>query len=292
MKTIPIALLERMQRPTGSWAFLAKVVSAKTGTVYGFTTLDDDIVFNDGIHQVTYDSRNELRPQNIQNSNTYDADSTELLGWFNKQLESLILAGIFDRAELTIYRVNYLHLEDGAEVLAYGSVGETSFATKANGRRKVEFLGLRSQLRQVVNEMYSLTCRAQFGDQRCKKPLVWENGTVSTVGTSPYLSFGASGPARPAGYFNFGVVEFLTGDNAGATMEVEEWTGGGARLSFLTPYPMKAGDTFRIRRDCGKTETDCMAYANIVNMRAEHLTPVEDKGIMVPGAYIKSVNAK
>lgn len=293
MKNIPLQLLERMQRPTGSWAFLAKVVSRKDGSVYGFTTLDADIEFNDGIHTVVYDCSNELRPQNIQQDLTYEADSTDLLGWFNDELEKLVLAGRFDRAELTIYRVSYLHLEAGYEVMAYGTVGEIDFSPNAKSKRKVEYVSLKGQLEQTINDMYSLTCRTEFGSEECKMPFVWENGTVAGVGSSPYLSFQIVGPSRPAGYFDFGVIDVLTGDNTGATLEVESWAADGrVKLSFLAPYPFKNGDTLRIRRDCGKTAADCKAYGNIVNMRAEHLTPVEDAGVMVPGAYIKSVNAK
>lgn len=293
MKTIPISLQDRLSRPTGSWAYLAKVVSKKDGSVYGFTTLDADIRFNDGIHDVVYDCSNELRPQNVQQDLSYEADNTELLGWFNKSLEKLVLAGRFDRAELTIYRVSYLHLEDGAEVIAYGTVGEIDFSPNAKSKRKVEYISLKGQLEQTINEMYSLTCRTQFGSDECGMPFVWENGTVANVGSSPYLAFQVTGPSRPAGYFDFGIIEVLTGDNTGAELEIESWAADGTvQLSFLAPYPMKNGDTVRVRRDCGKTESDCKAYGNIINMRAEHLTPVEDAGVMVPGAYIKSVNAK
>jgi len=293
MKTIPISLQDRLSRPTGSWAYLAKVVSKKDGSVYGFTTLDAGIRFNDGIHDVVYDCSNELRPQNVQQDLSYEADNTELLGWFNKSLEKLVLAGRFDRAELTIYRVSYLHLEDGAEVIAYGTVGEIDFSPNAKSKRKVEYISLKGQLEQTINEMYSLTCRTQFGSDECGMPFVWENGTVSNVGSSPYLAFQVTGPSRPAGYFDFGIIEVLTGDNTGAELEIESWAADGTvQLSFLAPYPMKNGDTVRVRRDCGKTESDCKAYGNIINMRAEHLTPVEDAGVMVPGAYIKSVNAK
>lgn len=294
MKTIPSQLLERFSRPTASWAFLAKIVSVKDGSAYGYTTLDDDIQFNDGYHDIVYDSRNELRPQNLQETDDYDAGSTNLLGWFNKELEALILAGRFDRAELTIYRVAYQHLDLGAEVIGFGTVGTVDFAINSKFKRKVEFVSLKGQLEQVINEMYSLTCRAQFGDARCKMPFEWENAVVDAVSTSPYLDFSISGPNRPAGYFEFGVVEFLTGDNAGATLEVETYSGpeGDIHLSFLAPFPIKQGDELRIRRDCGKTYSDCMGYGNIINMRAEHLTPVEDAAVQVPGAYIKSVSSQ
>jgi len=294
MKTIPLQLLNQYAKPGGSYCYLAKVVD-RDGNAFGFTTLDANVLYDDGFHVVNYSSRQELRPQKLQSTSDYDAINTDLLGWFNIELEKLILAGMFDRAELTLYRVAYLKLEAGAELLAYGTVGEVDFAASAKGTRKIEFLGLKDQLHQVVNEMYSLTCRAQFGDDRCKMPFSWQSGQVSAVGGSPFLAFSVSGEAmaRPAGYYEFGVIEFLSGDNTGAELEVEGWgSSGQTQLSFLAPYPVKVGDQLRIRRDCGKTETDCKGYNNIINMRAEHLTPVENAAIMVPGAYIKSVGAE
>jgi hypothetical protein len=109
------------------------------------------------------------------------------------------------------------------------------------------------------------------------------------VGDNPYVQFTVAGVAQPDDYFQLGIIEFLTGQNAGATIEVETWLASGVvQTSFLLPFPASVGDTLRIRKDCGKTEADCIAYGNIVNMRAEHLTPVQDQSLMVPGAYIKS----
>lgn len=292
MKQIPVLLLTQYAKPGGSFCYLAKVTDKK-GNAHGFASLDADILFDDGLGPLWYSCIDELRPQRIETTSDYDADTTELVGWFNRELEKLILAGMFNRADVVIYRIAYLKPELGAEEVLFGTVGKIDFAANSDGKRKLEFVGLKEQLGQKVGDLYSLTCRAQFGDDKCKMPYVWQFGQVTTVGGSPYLAFSTSGVVRPAGYFEFGVVEFLTGDNTGAILEVEGWTAtGDVQLSFLTPYPVRPGDQFRIRRDCGKTESDCKAYGNIINMRAEHLTPVENSGIMVPGAYIKSSGAE
>jgi uncharacterized phage protein (TIGR02218 family) len=288
MKKIPITLLDSFSKPGRSTCFAIKAV-CKDGDVLGFTTLDADITFKDTFHTVTYSAWNELRPQNIQQQADFSVDNTDLLGWFDSTLEAAVLSGKLDWAELTIYRVSYLRLALGAEVVAYGTVGEIDFGADTKSKRKVEYRSLKQQLQQVVTEQYSLTCRNQFGDERCGMPFVWFDGTVSAVGDNPYVKFTITGVAQPDDYFQLGIIEFLTGQNAGATIEVETWLASGVvQTSFLLPFPASVGDTLRIRKDCGKTEADCIAYGNIVNMRAEHLTPVQDQSLMVPGAYIKS----
>lgn len=291
MKNIPSLLLDYYGKQGTSTCYLVKIVT-KNGQVYGFTTLDANVNFDDGTGVLSYSSRQELRPQKIQESADFEVDNTDLLGWFSQSLQNMVVTGLFDFAEMYIYRVSYLRLELGHEVIGYGTVGEIDFSKSVGGKRKVEFRSLMQQLKQTVNELYSLTCRADFGDERCGKPLVWEAGSVFSVGTNPYADIVVAGPSRPAGYFDLGVIEVLSGPNAGAELEVESWAADGTvRLTFLSPFPFTGAETLRIRQDCDKTEASCIAYGNIARMRAEHMTPVQDQGIMVPGAYVKSAGS-
>lgn len=291
MKTIPIKLMTALRKPGRSTCFLIKVV-CKDGDVVGFTSLDTNVRFDDGIHSVVYSSREQMQPQNLQHTNDFSVDNTDLLGWFDDEMEKLVVSGKLSLGEVTIYRCTYQQLDNGVEIVGYGNVGEVDFAENSKGKRKIEFRSLMQQLRQVVNDMYSLTCRADFGDERCGMPFVWETGVVGTV-TDPRLIFTITGLTRGDGWFDFGVVEFTDGDNVGKQLEVETWYEDGlTTLSFVTPYPVKPGDGLRIRRDCGKTFTDCKNYGNVPNMRAEHLTPVENSSLMVPGAFVRSVGAQ
>lgn len=290
MKEIPIQLLTALKRPGRSTCFLVKIVDNE-GNVHGFTTLDAVVNFDDGIHAAAYLPNQEMRPQNIQASSEMTVDNTELLGWFGPTIEQLVLAGRFSMAEITIYRVSYLRLSYGAEVVAFGTVGEIEYSANAQGKRKVEYRSLSQQLKQRVNDRYSLTCRVPFGSEKCGMPLVWENATIVNVEDN-FLRFQVSGITRPDNYFTLGVVRFDSGLNETAELEIESWTDDGwITLSFVTPYPIPLGGNVAIRQDCDKTEFACKAYGNIVNMRAEHLTPVQDQALMVPGAYIKSQNA-
>lgn len=290
MKTIPVQLLSSFKKAGRSTCFLVKIVET-TGEATGFSGLDANVHFNDGEHDLVYAPDEELRPQNIQNSLDMEVDTTELVGWFKEAVEQKILAGKFKSAEITIYRVSYLNLSYGAEVVAFGYVGRIQYSASSNGKRNIEYRSLTQLLKSKRNDIWSLTCIVPFGGDDCGMPFVWHAGTVAAVEDN-FLRFQISGVAQPTDFFNLGVVIFDAGENEAYDVEVESWTSDGwVTLSFVTPYPIVNGVAVRIRQDCDKTATACKAYNNIINMRAEHLTPVQDQALMVPGAYVKSQNA-
>lgn len=291
MKNIPVLLLEAFKKPGRSTCFLVKIVERTTGVATGFSSLDCVVPFNDGIHDLVYDPDQELRPQNIESTNDMEVDNTELVGWFDEAIEKKVVSGMYDSAEITIYRVSYLRLELGAEVVAFGLVGEVDYSEGRGGKRSIEYRSLTQLLKQKKNDQFSLTCRLPFGSDECGMPFEWFAATVDEVADN-FLRFKVTGVTQADDYFNFGMVMFDDGPNATFDMEVESWTADGwVTLSYVTPYGITDGTAIRIRRDCGKRDVDCKAYGNIINMQAENLTPVENQALMVPGAYIKSQNA-
>lgn len=292
MKQIPALLLQTLVASTHSHCFLVKLASKRTGEAFGFTTSDKRIIFDDGYGSLAYDPTESLTPQNIQETTDIgDADNTEAHGWFSEAVRVAIDAGVMDGAEATIYRVDYEDTAKGAELVMFGVVGKVKFETNPNSPRKVEIKGLDHFLKIKKNALYSITCRNDFGDARCGKTFEWVSGTITAV-TDGFLQFSAD-VVGADGYFDSGVVRFDSGDNAGAELEIETWKDGVARLSFATPYHVSVGDSVSFRRDCNKFAKTCIeTYSNILNFNGEHLTPVQDKALMVPGAYIKNQGAK
>lgn len=291
MKQISLQLLNTLQKPGRSTCFCCKVVSRDGTVVVGFTNLDDVVRFNDGLHLVEYDPTQAMVPQNIQSVSDLDPDNTELHGWFNDEVKAALMSGVLQSGEVTVYRVSYLKLSEGAEVVAYGTIGKVDYMANASGSRKVEFLGLDALIANASCDLTSVTCRNDFGDDICRMPLIWESGTVIAV-EDPLFRFQVSGIARPDNWFSLGVVVFDTGENATVDLEVESWTSDGwITLSFAPPNNILNGVGVRLRQDCDKTFTTCKGYNNVRNMNAEHLMPVSDTSLMVPGAYIKSNNA-
>lgn len=291
MKQIPPQLLARLKERGRSMCYMIRIASLTSDAVCGFTTLDAPITFDDGAGEMDYSPLNTLEPQNIQSTTSMDVDNTEAHGWFEQSVLTAIDAGVYTSGEATIYRVCYQAVAAGAEVVFHGMVGKVAFETNQHSPRKIEIKGLDNFLKVKKNDQYSITCRNTFGDKRCGMPLAWESAEVAEVADG-LLLFRVTGSSHPAEYFDFGVIRFDSGDNAGAQLEVERWDGEWVRLSFATPYPVSVGDVVSLRRDCNKFAITCSdTYHNIINFNGEHLTPVQDQSLMIPGAYIKSQGA-
>jgi uncharacterized phage protein (TIGR02218 family) len=294
MKSIPVALQSHLDGDATTLCLLTRI-ACKDGTVIGFADLDVDIAYDDGDGTVTYEAENGgLAPQRLQASSDLTVDNTELQGWVSSSgiTEAQIRAGLFDYAQVRIYRVNYMDTSQGHEIVATGTAGETVFS--ANGW-KTEFRSLVQQLRQPISKLYSLTCRAKFGDAQCGKSFTWVSGTVTSVGTETDRMFD-SGVSGADDLYNLGVVEWLTGDNAGGQMEVDDFGSGEFVLSLAMPYAIQVGDTFRVRKDCNKEWDDasngCLfhwAGDRALHFRGEPHIPVADGGAsMIPGTEIGS----
>lgn len=288
MKQIPIALQDHYNSYATTWCYLMRIacIGKYSNVVKGFTSLDESLVYNDGQGDVLYKCDNGFMPAKFQQTADFSVDNTEVTGWVTDEEITMqdIMAGMFDFAEVTIYRVDYTDLSKGHDIVAFGTLGETQFT---EDRWRCEFRSLTQQARQPYGDVYSLTCRAQYGDDKCKMPFVWYEGTIDSIGEDAHLIFVATELTQAANYFAPGVVEFLSGNNAGMDMDVDSFYSGGiVQLSLQLPLPLKVGDKFRIRIDCDKEFPTCKSRNNQIQFRGEHLTPVADTGLSVPGAYV------
>lgn len=288
MKNIPAPLLghKRLQATT-----LCKLmrVQAKDGTVYGFTDLDEPVTYNDGLGAVLYDCTDGFMPSAIELDGglaVENADLTGIVAQVSTEIDKdTIRSGKLDYASVRIYQVNYEDLSQGHEWLGYGNLGEVTYQ---DGQYVAEYRSRAQVLKQTnVCALYSLTCRAEYGDERCGATLVWFPGTVTAQATEQTLGFVDSALTQATGYFVPGIVEFLTGLNAGRSMEVSAFTAGGT-VGLMLPlyYPIAAGDTYRIRIDCPKTPDACKDPLRDrwpLNFRGEPNIPVGD-AVQTPGA--------
>lgn len=300
MKSIPIALRDHLAQDATSWAMLMKL-ACRDGTILGFTTLDVDVTYDDGSGALTYSAEQGFMPERFVTTADLGVDNTEVQGWYSLDgvTEARIRAGLFDFARVWVYRVNYLDLSQGHEIIGAGTLGEAKFSETG---WTTEFRSLTQQLKQPLCQLYSLTCRAKFGSKPigtlgaefterkpCNKDLVWANGTVTSNGVEHDRMFGDSGRTELDGFFEPGVIEWLTGANAGAQIEVATYSSEAFELLLPMPYPIKIGDTYRVRQDCDKSFDMCkVRHNNTLNFRGEHLTPVQDAAsLQTPGANVE-----
>lgn len=281
---------EMKAHKAGSTTTLCKLMRMERadGVVLGFTDLDVNVTYDDGDGAVVYDASQGMLPSTIAMQGALTVENAEVTGLLADLDTGInpqdVRAGLYDYAKLRVYQVNYEDLTMGHEWLGKGSLGE---CTIQDGRVISEYRGLAQPLKQNVCELYSLTCRAQYGDQRCGATLVWTEGSVIGQGPDPTTQFDTD-LAAADDYFVPGAVQFLTGLNAGRQLEVISYTGG--RVSILLPlyYPPEVGDTFRIRIDCPKTVAACKDPRRDrwpLHFRGEPLIPVADsQAIQTPGA--------
>lgn len=102
------------------------------------------------------------------------------------------------------------------------------------------------------------------------------------VDTTSYPAYGGGGLVTQlgggSGYFDFGVVTWVTGDNAGLQMEVRSYVPGQIVLQLPMPYAIQVGDTFDIRAGCDKSQPTCHdRFDNVINFRGEPFLPGVDK---------------
>lgn len=328
MKAIPIALQSHLNEDATTLCLITRVLT-KDGVLYGFTDLNFDIEYDpslvdpegtgDDWGSAIHRAENGFTPSTIQSSADMSVDNAELAGLVQGTgiTEAQIRAGLFDYAKVRIYRINYMDVSLGHELVQTGTSGETKFSS--NGWR-TEFRSLSQQMKQPISRLYSLTCRARFGSKAigsndvdssgqvsfeekfpCGKDFTWFGGVVTSVGASPKRTFTDTALTNPDDFFSVGVVEWLSGNNAGGQMEVETYVHDSnssptVNLALPMPYAIEIGDTFRIRKDCSKEWDDalngCLFHYGTDrknHFRGEPHIPVADSSQnMVPGAQVNT----
>lgn len=244
-----------------------------SGTVMGFTDHTSDLTISSQL----YKAATGFSPTSVETKDKFSVDNLDVAGILDAAAitEADIMAGKYDFAEIEIFMVNVADLTQGIITHRRGWLGEVSVK---NGQFIAEVRGLAQKLQQNIGELYSPTCRAVFGDARCKVNLASFTfaGTVNTV-TSRQV-FISNALTQAAGYFSGGEIQWLTGANAGRRMEIKEFSNKQFTLVLPMPNSVAVGDTFNAIAGCDKTIATCIAkFNNAVNFRGEPYVPGMDK---------------
>jgi hypothetical protein len=166
MKTITLAMRGHLNKAVTSLATCWKI-QRKDGRAFHFTDHDQDLVFGGN----TYGASSSFSRSAITNSSNMAVDNLDVLGYFESDgmLENELRAGLFDRAEIWLFLVNWADLSMGQINLRRGWMGQTVLTKQ--GTYRAELRGLFQVLSQTVGEVYSFNCRADLGDKRCRVPL-------------------------------------------------------------------------------------------------------------------------
>lgn len=275
---IPIALQSHLDGGATTTCLLMKVIPVTPGyAAYGVTGLDRDVRYDDGFGSLKYSAAVGMQPSSVQfrgDMSVDNAESMALMPEFDVPIsEADIRAGVYDFAQFVIYLVNYRDLSAGHVTINAGTLGQNTI--DANGLSIVnELRGLIAQLKQSVCEKDSLTCRAPFGSQPIGSEIpgpqvrrgwcgynaeaLFVEAAVASVGLENTVTFTVT-PATglTTDSLSPGMVEWITGMNAGRSREIDSNTAGGQiTLRFPTDFPVQESDQLRYRPNCNQHARD------------------------------------
>ena len=258
MRTIPLALAGHYASRTTSLARIFKM-RTKLGPILTFSSTDHDIRYTDGPDgELLYPA---MRPGSLSAfdwASSLGVDNAMLSGIINGAglTEAQIRAGILSHARFWVFEVNYLDLSMGHRIVASGFTGETKFSDNSFS---VELRSKTQLLKQPIHESYEKTCPVAYGSAACGKTLEWEGDEVDEPDTDePDRIFTVAGGSGwpDDDIYTGGVLRVLSGDNAGAEVDVELQDGTTIELMLPLPYVMQPEDEFEIRIDCNKEARD------------------------------------
>ena len=180
-----------------------------------------------------------------------------------------LMSGKYDFAQLEFFTIDYENLEAGKIVCNKGHMGEVSL------RDNYFFAELRGQAQRLsqdgICDVYSICCRVNLGDSRCGIDLrrYSKLSHVTTAeGRNSFYSKDLEN--EPDGWFNGGVIKWLTGNNKDISMEIKEFTQGRCILALPMGYAIKSLNRFKITAGCDKSFTTCKdKFDNVINFRGE-----------------------
>lgn len=283
MRDIPAPLQAHLDTRATTLAFCWKI-ARKDGVVLGFTEHDRNLVFD----SVTFEAASGFQRTQIAQSLGLSVDNLDVAGALQsaKITEADIVAGRYDLAEITIYRVNWADVSQRVTE-GRGQLGEIERGPLAF---RAEVRSLVDRLNQRVGRVYHYFCDADLGDARCTVDLTSATyKATGTVGAAPSARFmilsGVTGYA--AGWFTGGLLTLTSGAMNGLAREVKEHTIVGgvhyAELWQALPDAPVAGVSLQITAGCDKTATLCAArFANLVNFRGFPHMPGNDRVTAYP----------
>jgi uncharacterized phage protein (TIGR02218 family) len=277
---------------TLAWLWKVKRVD---GTILGFTTHDQDIVYDagDGDGSVTYLASTGFTSSATTSKSDLSVPNSEAIGFLESEaiLETDIRAGKFDDCQIWIRIVNWADLTMGDVLVQCGTVGVVKMK---NLQFTAEIRGLTSKLVARIGATYGPVCRATFGGGLNGIDLKSHylcNFDVTTVRQSGHLTsvsdlrtlVPAAGLTGAAGWFDDGFLTFTSGVLNGASAEIKSWDGTTLGLFLDLPVAPSSGDTFNIEPGCNHLVTDCETkFSNIVNFRGEPFIPGMDQLLDYP----------
>lgn len=257
MKELSSALVAHLESGATTLAWCWRV-TRRDGVRLGFTDHDRALEFDGTV----FDAATGFTASEIKDSLGLAVDNLDVESALSSATldEDDLAAGLFDDAEVEIWRVNWADSSQRV-LMRRGSIGEVR---RSGAAFTAEVRGLAHYLNQPKGRLYQYSCDADLGDARCgvdlASPLQRGNGTITAPSSASTVT-AAGLSAFASGWFTRGLMAFTSGANAGRAMEVRAHTQSGA-FATMTLWQALAhvpaiGDTFTVTAGCDKQLATC-----------------------------------
>ncbi len=282
MRNIPSNLSAHMAEGATTLCHCWKLIR-RDGKSFGFTDHDRDIAFGGTV----FAAHSGLEAAEATAELGFVVGGGEVSGALMSAglTEDDISSGLYDDASVETWLVNWSNVEERL-LLDIGSIGEIR---RSDGSFIAELRGLMHRYDEERGRLFRATCSADLGDAKCKVNLsssaYSDTGTVTR--TDGFLGIAASGIGFSDGWCTGGKLTWLTGSNAGVSVEIKLHRAISSADEFdlwqRAPQAIKAGDTFRVTAGCDKTHGMCRRkFNNVVNFRGFPHMPGNDFIIRMP----------
>lgn len=252
-------------------------LARRDGAVFGFTDHDRDLA----VDGTLYAAGTGLEAADATQELGFAIGGGDVSGALVSAglTEADILAGRYDDAEVETWLVDWA---DPARRMLLGraTIGEIR---RLDDAFVAELRGPMHRLDETRGLTYSRACSADLGDARCRvdldDPAYRAEGAVASGDGA--LSIAAPDLGFPDGWLAGGRLVWLSGANAGTTVEIKAHRriGGMAELDLWQrmPAPILDGDAFRVSAGCDKSLATCGSkFGNVANHRGFPHMPGND----------------
>lgn len=255
----------------------------RDGVEFFLTDHDRDIVFEGN----TYEAESSYDRTAVASGSDFSVDNLDVAGILDSEkiTDQELRAGLFNRADVYIFIVNWANPSQGALKVRRGWFGEV--ALLGNETFTTEIRGLAQALSHNFIEVFGAECRADFCDARCTLDIVdFEIETTVDAVTDRSTFTLVEGFTPPTQGLVPGTVKFIDGDNAGRVVEIIGYdeTTRQVDLFEAVSYPILADTAVSVAPGCDGSLTSCKFYNNVVNRRAEDYVPGNDELMSYPDA--------
>jgi uncharacterized phage protein (TIGR02218 family) len=274
MRTISAALEAHFGQDVTTLA-VGWIITRTDGTTFGYTNLDVPYELSPGL---TLQPKTDI--SSVQQGTSGSVDNLDLFIPFESaaMVHEDIENGLYDGAELFLFMFNYKDLSGDIMPIIRGTLGVSSVNDTG---ATLEFNSLADKLNTKIMEVATYECPALLGDAICKVVLAGYTVSGAVDEVTDNAQFTATGSLSATdNYYQYGVLTWATGDNAGKKIEVKKYTGSTKAIELMFPmfYDIAAGDTFSVVAGCDKLFSTCRTkFSNYKNFRGRPHIPGEDK---------------